>query len=661
MFVIRGECMEKWKKRAIDLMSSIAFGGRSDPTVVPYYPQKIMINMPEKKFFPRSVPEKQGISSKRIYNMLCELESEKHANIHTIMVLRHGQVISECSSDGYDTNTWHISHSMAKTVCGMVIGTLFDEGKLNLNDKLVDIFPEIDYRDKKFSQITIEHLLSMSSGVDFAEAGAVTDSQWTTTFFSANVRFTPGTKFAYNSMNTYILARVAERISGRSFGQLVRERVFLPLDIQNYFWEKGPEGTEKGGWGLYLSAESWAKLGALMASGGSFFGKRILSAEWVKKATTTKAIAPESSGNFNYGYQLWTARRGEDFLFNGMLGQNVWICPKNDIIVVMLAGNNELFQASPALEIVRKHLGGRLSDRLNRRDIGILKDKEKSFFECRRWLRPKEKGRGLLCWLGIRPGDSFDDRWNALLGRYKLCNNNIGMMPLIVRTMQNNFCSSIEEISLRREGERLYLDYFECGEAFSIRVGLYGYESNILCLRGEPYIVLALGEAKICSESEIEYRILLIPSETASVRRISIKKKKDRITVEFGESPNNRVVEGLISHYSELNGTLAFAMDVIERRMGDGFVTEMLRKTFNPRVVGADTSVEGYEKIINEENERLVDEAKKLRVIRGLIDRFRKDEEREENAKAPTSIEEIMKKSISNFMDRISGKCRQNE
>ena len=95
--------------------------------------------------------------------------------------------------------------------------------------------------------------------------------------------------------------------------------------------------------------------------------------------------------------------------------------------------------------------------------------------------------------------------------------------------------------------------------------------------------------------------------------------------------------------------------------MGDGFVTEMLRKTFNPRVVGADTSVEGYEKIINEENERLVDEAKKLRVIRGLIDRFRKDEEREENAKAPTSIEEIMKKSISNFMDRISGKCRQNE
>ena len=119
--------MEKWKKRSIDLVTSLAFGSKGDPTVVAYYPQKTKISLPEERFFRRSTPEKHGISSKRLYNMLCELEGERRANMHNLMVLCGGEVICDCSADGYDVNTWHISHSMSKTVCGMVIGTLVDE------------------------------------------------------------------------------------------------------------------------------------------------------------------------------------------------------------------------------------------------------------------------------------------------------------------------------------------------------------------------------------------------------------------------------------------------------------------------------------------------------------------------------------------------------
>ena len=653
--------MEKWKKRAVDLLTSLAFGGGSDPTVVPYYPQKTMINMPEERFFTRAAPEKHGISSARIYNMLCELEGERYANIHTLMVLRHGEVISECSADGYGTNSWHISHSMAKTVCGMVIGTLVDEGRLKISDRLVDVFPEIEYRDKKFSLITVEHLLTMTSGVDFAEAGAVTDSQWTATFFSANVKFIPGTKFAYNSMNTYILARIAERVSGRSFGELARERIFTPLGIKNYLWEKGPEGTEKGGWGLYMSAESWAKLGFMMLSGGVFLGKRILSPEWVKKSTTVKAIAPEFSGNFNYAYQLWTARRNDEYLFNGMLGQNVWICPKNDIVVVMLGGNNELFQASPALEIVRKHLGGRITDRNFRRDLVSLREKEAIFFDSRRWVRPREKGRGLLCWLGIRPRETFDNRWEAVLGRYVFAENNVGMLPLIVRAMQNNLFCYIEELCFRRKGEELYLDYIERGETFSINVGLYCYKTNILNVRGEVYIVQAMGEAVICADGQIEYRIVLLPSETASVRRLAIKRREDRITVQFGESPNDRVIENMLSHYSKGNSAISLGVNIIERRLGEGSIVAILKKTFNPTLVGADTARSGYEKIIDEENIRAADEAERVKAIRAVVDRFFKENGRGEEEKATPSIDKMVKKSISNIIEKISGKNRQNK
>jgi hypothetical protein len=176
--------MEKWKKRSIDLLTSLAFGKGGDSSVVSFYPQKTRLGDREEKFFRRSTPEHHGISSKRIYNMLCELESEGRANIHSLLLLADGEVISECSSDGYSVNSWHVSHSMAKTVTGMIIGILVDDGILDVGMRLADIFPDVPYKDKKFSLITIDHLLSMTAGVEFAEVGAITENNWTETFFN---------------------------------------------------------------------------------------------------------------------------------------------------------------------------------------------------------------------------------------------------------------------------------------------------------------------------------------------------------------------------------------------------------------------------------------------------------------------------------------------
>ena len=122
------------------------------------------------------------------------------------------------------------------------------------------------------------------------------------------------------------------------------------MGIRSYLWEKGPEGCEKGGWGLYMSPESWARVGIMMMQGGVFMGRRILPEEWVRESTAEKAIVPEINGNFNYGYHLWVSRNGSEILFNGMLGQNVWLCPGNNIMVVMTGGNNEIFQQSSALD-----------------------------------------------------------------------------------------------------------------------------------------------------------------------------------------------------------------------------------------------------------------------------------------------------------------------
>ena len=618
--------MERWRMRAVDLITSLAFGGREQVGVVPFYPQKTSINGAEKKYFKRTVPEKKGISSKRLYNMLCELEGEAQANIHSLMVIRGGEVICECSADGYNVNCWHISHSMSKTVLGMVIGRLIDDGLLSIDQRLADIFPEIPYRDKRFKEITVEHLLAMTSGVDFAEPGVVTEKDWTAAFFASPIRFAPGAKFAYNSMNSYILARVAERICDRSFGDMAREFIFLPLGIENYFWEKGPEGTEKGGWGLYMSVESWAKVGYMLLSDGVFEGKRVLSSEWVRKSSTVKAISPEVNGGFNYAYQMWVGRDNDEILFNGMLGQNVWICPKNDIIVVITSGNNELFQASPSLEIIRKHLGAEMYDRISPRDTRLLLEKQAVFFDSRRWVRPKEEGRGLLYWLGLKTRNRLDRAWEQIYGSYAVVKNNVGLLPLFVRALQNNLNTVIEKIDISALNEELVLGVSESGESYKILVGTYGYAENVIDYQGEKYLIYAVGEVTYDRCGGREYRIELLLPETASVRRIRIKKiDEGRLLIDFSESPNHRLAENLLERYSQTSSVVSFVAEMLERRLGEGESARIIKRSFNPTLVGVDVNLPDYEEVITKENSELAKESGTVKLLRTIVDRFFKE------------------------------------
>ncbi len=617
--------MEKWKRRSIDLLTSLIFGGREDMSVVQYYPQKTGISAIEEKYFPRTVPEKKGISSRRIYSMLCELEQERRANMHSIKVLRGGEVICECCAPGYDDKIWHVSHSMSKTVTGMVIGRLWDDGIVSTDMRLVDIFPELQYKDKKFPLITVDHLLSMTSGVEFAEMGAITERGWTESFFASTVKFAPGSKFSYNSMNTYVLVRIAERLTGRKFLSLAEEYIFAPLGIKNYFWEIGPEGSEKGGWGLYLSSESWAKLGIMILHNGTFEDRRILSPEWVRLSTGVKAISPRESGSFNYAYQTWAGRNNEEILFSGMLGQNVWICPKNDIVVVMNGGNNEIFQASADLEIVRKYLGVKIDDRMNYRDAKLLDEKQRDFFNCRRWARPQEKKRGVVYSLGIKSRTPFDGRWSSVLGKYALASNGVGMLPLVIRAMQNSLNSRLEELSLTRERDELILEYRESGENFRIPIGLYDYKESVIEVRGESYIVRAVAEA---AEEPVgrEYRIELVFPETASTRRLIIRGQgRGRKSLKMSETPNERLAIGLLKEYSRANSVLSFTIETIERRFGRGSVGNTIAKTFTPTLILADTHYRGYERIIDEENKRARDEQEKVKFIRAFVDRFFKE------------------------------------
>ena len=145
--------MENFKKKAIELVMGLAITEKKDPSVVPFVPAKLTVSGNEKKYFRRKIGGASHKYSARLSELISRLEGERAANVHSIMVIKDNEVILEASAPGYSTNTAHLAHSMSKTVCAIAIGMLYDEGKLSLDEHVVDFFPEIPFADIRFADI----------------------------------------------------------------------------------------------------------------------------------------------------------------------------------------------------------------------------------------------------------------------------------------------------------------------------------------------------------------------------------------------------------------------------------------------------------------------------------------------------------------------------
>ena len=624
--------MERWMKRTVEFGAGLAFTGKSNPSVIPYYPQKTEVSGHEEQYFRRVSPERAGVSSGRLLAMLRALERDKRANIHSLICLKGPDVICECAHPGYSVNTWHLSHSMSKTVTGIAVGMLVDDGLLDISTPVYKLFPEHNYKDPKFERITVKHLLTMTTGIRFAESGSVTESKWTDAFFASSCAFEPGTDFAYNSMNSYILARIVVKLTGKSLTELLDERLFGPLMITNRFWEQSAEGVEKGGWGLYLSAESWAKIGYMMLSGGVFDGRRIISERWVREATSIQARTPDKIGHYDYGYQLWVSNDGESFLFNGMLGQNVWICPRNDLVVVITSGNNELFQNSRAMEIIEKYLSpdirNDLSDSCFAGDTSDLRHAERHFFESRHWIRPYEHKRGISYRLGLNRGRPYPTEWEELLGKYSFSKNNCGIVPLIVRGMQNNFKSSIDVIEFEREGDEIFFVWHEGAHVYRVGIGFSDFKETVIDLRGERYIVRVMGEAMEDEDRNMLFKLELLFPELPNHRHIKLSfPEEDKLLMRMSEMPNEHIASVFMSEIGATNPKMAFVVDLIEKKMGKNVTSKRLTDTFAPQLIGARVGSENYTKIMDSEREKQKAQEKTSRVIDTVVDKLLRDDE----------------------------------
>ena len=256
----------------IELIWDLMRGRTDDISRVEYFPQKpaFPADLPYEQPFERTSPEAEGLPSRQIEELLRALKTSKELHMHTVMILKGGKVIGETAFYPYRQELWHATYSMCKSVTSMAIGLLISEGKLSLDTKIVDVFRKnvslfgfIRQKD-----LTVRHLLTMTSGVSFNETGAISGNDWVKGYLEAFCHHEPGTYFEYNSMNTYMLSAIITEITGETMLDYLKPRLFAPLGITRVFWETCPKGKNKGGWGLFLCVEDMAKLGQLYLDGG---------------------------------------------------------------------------------------------------------------------------------------------------------------------------------------------------------------------------------------------------------------------------------------------------------------------------------------------------------------------------------------------------------
>lgn len=586
--------------------------GKTGGTRVDYFPQKpnFPFDAVYEQAFVRATPESQGISSDLFAALLRELDASKDTDMHHFMALRHGKVICECNFAPYPKGMWHITHSMCKSITGMAIGMLIEEGKLKLNENIYDIFSDhINAFSKIFRPvITVENLLTMTSGVTFNESGIVSGNDWLGSFLNASVNGKPGTEFQYNSLNTYVLSAIVTKRTGETLTEYLTPRLFGPLGITKYYWETCPKGITKGGWGLFLCAEDMAKLGQLYLQRGKWNGQQLVSEYWIEISTAQHLKTQNDT--YGYGYQLWMEQRPGSFEYNGMLGQNVIIYPDMDMVLVTNAGNKEMFQDCIMLNIIRKYFPvnyhpadvlpeNPLSYSLLKRLCGELENGEnnnRSTSLRGGWKRNVVSGRKhsdkkysyRISAAVDRPSDHHSFM-RAVSGRtYVMEQQNIGIAPLFVQVFHNNMTDGISEISFTYDAGNFCVSFTEGEVIHKLPVGFGKAADGCVDLHGEHYLVATLGEFARDENDIPVLKLEVTFIEECVKRKAHIFFHEDNgIEIRWNETPGKKMIlAGLSSITEELSGNFLYNSLLGDHNITTELLHRLMEQTIEPVVRG---------------------------------------------------------------------------
>jgi CubicO group peptidase (beta-lactamase class C family) len=310
-------------------------------------------------FLPRSTPAAQGVDPAAIVGFLDALGERPDIEMHSLMLVRHGQVAAEGWWAPYTPERPQLIYSLSKSFTSTAAAFAQAEGLVDLDDTVISHFPEFaaDITDPRSRSMKVRHVASMASGHTkemLVDAMRRDPREPVRGFLLTPPERDPGTVFAYNQPCTYTLASIVQRNAGMPLTEYLRPRLFDPLGIGHVGWHTYPPGRQQGFSGLFARTEDIAKLGLLYLQQGQWEGTQLLSKEWVAEATSKQASNTQNSlpdWQQGYGFQFWMARHG--YRGDGAFGQFCVILPEQDTVIVTTAYT---FDLQAVLDAMWTHL-----------------------------------------------------------------------------------------------------------------------------------------------------------------------------------------------------------------------------------------------------------------------------------------------------------------
>lgn len=279
------------------------------------------------------------------------------------LIVRDGVLVTEWYAEDRDPDALHNSFSVTKSVMSTTIGMAIEDGHISsINDPITDYVPELLQQDPRFGEITLRHLITMTSGIAYDEEGRSPYADEVNTYFGTDLRRSaitnpiiveePGQTWLYNNYNPQLLGMALERATGMTISEYMSQSWWGPMGAEadaSWSVDSFYNRFEQSAHGFNARPRDLARFGLMFANGGIVDGEQVVPRDWVDEATapTNVSIGDNDFLEQNYNYFWWVLPDGR-YWAQGNLGQYVFVSPDDSTVIVRM-GRDEGSTGWPSL------------------------------------------------------------------------------------------------------------------------------------------------------------------------------------------------------------------------------------------------------------------------------------------------------------------------
>ena len=266
--------------------------------------------------------------------------------VHSFLADKGGKLLKEAYEAPYEKDDFHRMFSITKSFCSLAVGFLYEEGRLSLEDRITDYFPEYCLNREIhpwLREMTIRHMLSMETCYSSTTYKLDSSKNWVESFFTTAPTHRSGQIFLYDTSSSHTLAALVKKLTGKGLLDYLREKCLDQIGFsKDAYILSDPFGSKMGGSGLMARPMDLLKLGrycmdTIRKGEGKF-------ADYLREAVSFQVPTIHSGDTLDeqqgYGYQFWRIRKG--FAMYGMGGQYVLFYPEEDLVFVITADTQKI-------------------------------------------------------------------------------------------------------------------------------------------------------------------------------------------------------------------------------------------------------------------------------------------------------------------------------